>query len=180
MTAWILRPMDISKCWVSFLEMLCRSFRAAAFSCCLFVNLSALSSAFGNCEAYRSGFFQHVSGHDSCALQSVIWALLQHLSESEQKVLPCTENMIEFTLLHPSTVMSAIYSGDPVPLAVIHVTLTECVICIVCIGSTMSLSFSILSTSLVQGRYSWIMSFKKKNSFQNWVRKANSHPSSCS
>lgn len=110
-----------------------------------------------------------VLGHDSCALWSVLRLLVQHLSKSEQKVLPCTENVTEFILRHPSTVMSTIYSGDPVPPAAIHAgvitlplrCLTECLI--YDIGSAMSFSFSILSISLVQARYSWIISSKNNN-----------------
>ena len=46
MTAWSLEPMDVNKCWVASLEMLCQALTAAASGCYLFMGPSALRFVF--------------------------------------------------------------------------------------------------------------------------------------
>lgn len=55
MTVWRLGAMDITTCWLSSLEMVCQACSAAAFSCCLFVGLSAFCSPFSHWKACSAG-----------------------------------------------------------------------------------------------------------------------------
>lgn len=55
MISWSPKSIEITKCCISFLEMLYQAFTAATFSFCLFVGLSASSFSYNNWKAALLG-----------------------------------------------------------------------------------------------------------------------------
>lgn len=55
MISWSLKSIEITKCCISFIEMLYQAFTAATFSFCLFVGLSASRFSYNNWKAALLG-----------------------------------------------------------------------------------------------------------------------------
>lgn len=132
-TVWSQEPMDVTKCCISSLGMLCQ-----VLSCCLFVGLSPFCFVFNNWKACAVGLRSHDSVGYWKEPTSFPWETLafavsfgslpictlkccpssfQDLAKAEQRVQPCALHNI---LLLLSAVTLSVYLSDVVPVAALH------------------------------------------------------------